>query len=78
MPETFKSLVCQGLGYCCPFAFLSLFHSTGKIADRLGVAPRTVRVHKAAFHRGELQCEKCEKCLAKQPGFRSAAKHKPW
>ena len=78
MPETVKSLICSGLGYCCPFAFFSLFHGSTQIAERLGVAKRTVQEHKAAFHRGEYACEKCENCLAKQPGFRSAAKHKPW
>lgn len=60
---TFNHLVCHELGYCCEFAFFSLFKRTGMIAERLGLEKRTVRYHKAAFVAGETICEDQPKCL---------------
>ena len=61
--QTFKVLVCEGLGYCCEYAFFKMFKQTGKIAARLGCEPRTVRYHKMAFKDGKTICQKAEKCL---------------
>jgi hypothetical protein len=58
-----ERLIRQGLGYCCLWAFFSLFRRTELIAIRLGVTPRTIRLYKARFRGGEFKCEGCEKCL---------------
>lgn len=60
---TVESLICEGLGYCCEFAFFTCFKRTGLIAERLGVEPRTVRYHKMAFVDGKTKCEKKPTCL---------------
>lgn len=52
----FEELVCDGLGYCCAYAFLRVNKRTGLIAARLGLAERTIRWWKAKFRRGELRC----------------------
>lgn len=62
----FEELTCQnGLGYCCPYAFLRVNKRTGMIAARLGLAARTIRWWKAKFRRGELVCEKQPDCMIK-------------
>jgi len=59
-----KTLVVDGLGYCCLWAFFSLFeHLTGQmIADRLGCTPPTVSKWRTLYDRDELRCTNCEKC----------------
>ena len=61
--QTVKRLVCEGLNYCCLWAFFRLHKRTGLIATRLGVTERAIRYWKMAFKQGDLSCEKCEKCL---------------
>lgn len=61
--ETVHSLICDGLGYCCEFAFFRLNKRTGLIAARLGVTDRAIRYHKAAFKAGEFRCKNAAKCL---------------
>jgi hypothetical protein len=56
-------MICEGLGYCCEYAFFRLHKRTGLIAARLGVEDRTVRYHKMAFKDGKLKCQHAEKCL---------------
>jgi len=56
-------LITEDLGYCCPFIFFRLYRRTSVIADRLGVAPSTVRAAKAKVDSGESQCTKCDRCL---------------
>ena len=51
------------LGYCCLWAFFSLFRRTEMIALRLGVTSRTVRLYKERHRDGEFKCEGCAKCL---------------
>src|SRR5512146_1915593 len=60
---TVESLICEGLGYCCEFAFFTCFKRTGLIAERLGVEARTVRYHKMAFKDGRLKCRGAATCL---------------
>lgn len=63
---TVRELICDGLGYCCEYAFFRMEKRTGLIAERLGVDARTVRYHKMAYKDGDLVCEKLiagEKCL---------------
>lgn len=68
----FEKLVCDGLGYCCPYALFRVTKRTGAIATRLGCTERTVRIWKAKFKSGELVCEKQPSCLL--PHIRSLGK----
>lgn len=68
----FEKLVCDGLGYCCPYALFRVTKQTGKIATRLGMTTRTIRIWKARFKSGEIKCEHKEKCLL--PHIRSLGK----
>ena len=51
------------MGYCCPFAFFSIFRRTDLIAARLGVHPATVRRAKAKVDDKEWKCEGCPRCM---------------
>lgn len=53
----------RSLGYCCVWIFFRQFGRTGKIADRLGLSPRTVREWRSRHTAGEFRCEKCQGCL---------------
>lgn len=67
--QTLHLMICsptQGLGYCCEWVFFSCFRSTRLIAARLGVSPRTVRMHKKAARESGC-CEKLETCLFRRP-----------
>jgi hypothetical protein len=64
-PSLTEYLITRALGYCCLWAFFSLFRQTGQIAQRLGVTPRTIRLYKARFRGGGFKCEGCEKCMKK-------------
>jgi hypothetical protein len=59
----FAELVCEGLGYCCPYAFLRVNRKTQEISDRLGMAKRTIRLWKAKYDDKELECSKKSNCL---------------
>lgn len=62
------TLITQGLGYCCLWAFFQFHRRTGLIATRLGIDPRTVRRWKARVREGEFTCEgkgNCMKCAVK-------------
>lgn len=64
--QTVRLLVCdreQGLGYCCPYVFFSLYPSTSLIAARLGVTTRAVRYYKAQLKAGDLRCEERSNCM---------------
>ena len=61
--QTVEILICEGLGYCCEYAFFRVYRRTSLSADRLGVTRRAVGYHKAAFDAGELKCEGRERCL---------------
>lgn len=61
--STFERLVCDGLGYCCPYAFLRTNKQTGHIAIRLGMSDRTVRLWKARFRDKELHCTVQPSCM---------------
>ena len=52
-----------GLGYCCPWFFLTRFRSTQALTDRLGVTRRAVQLAKARVRDGEWKCEGCPSCL---------------
>ncbi len=62
----FEKLVCDGMGYCCPYAFLRVNKQTGMIAQRLGMTPRTIRLWKARFKAKELTCSQFEACMKQQ------------
>jgi hypothetical protein len=68
MQITTVYLITKGLGYCCEWFFWSQFRgkSNQLIADRLGISPRTVKEHKAAFRRGEVWCACVESCMKKR------------
>ena len=63
--QTVRRLITEGLGYCCPWAFFSLFKNTITIALRLGVTTRAVRYAKADFAAGHHRCENCSNCMRK-------------
>jgi len=52
-----------GLGYCCLWAFFSLYKRTEQIALRLGVHERNIARYKARFRAGEFSCEGCTGCM---------------
>lgn len=58
-----RTLITDGLGYCCLWRFFSLYHDTGLIAARLGIDERTVRRYKAALREGRLSCPGYESCM---------------
>lgn len=58
LPELITSL-----GYCCPHAFLQLFHDRQLISARLGVSVRTVAKWKARAKAGECMCTEVDGCL---------------
>lgn len=60
------TLVTEGLGYCCPWAFFSIFRKTPEIAARLGVCEMTVRRAKARVDDKIWKCEECGHCMKKQ------------
>lgn len=45
-PPTIRSLICEGLGYCCPALFFHLYPSSSLVARRLGVTVRAVNYAK--------------------------------
>lgn len=64
--QLFDRLVCEGLGYCCAYAFLRVNKQTGAIATRLGVSDRTVRLWKAKYRAKAVKCEHYENCMLVQ------------
>ena len=66
---TVEHLICDGLGYCCQFAFFSLHRQTGLIAARLGVCERAIRYHKMAFKHGDMECQHLKTCLKEKLKF---------
>lgn len=58
LPELIASL-----GYCCPHAFLQLFHDRQLISARLGVSIRTVAKWKARAKAGGCMCTEVDGCL---------------
>jgi len=56
-------LIEDGLGYCCTWAFFSLYRDKQDISRRLGLHPDTVKLWKKKFNNGELYCLCKEKCL---------------
>jgi len=66
-PKRFSvpTAITEDLGYCCTWFFFHRFGRTGLIAARLGVDPRTVRIHKARVMNGECTCENKENCMKK-------------
>mgnify|MGYP001603033030 CR=1 FL=1 len=56
-------LVTSGLGYCCLWKFLSLYHDNELIAARLGVSVRTIRRYRARMTAGEFTCINAANCL---------------
>jgi len=61
---TFARLVCDGLGYCCPYGFFRFgSRRTGAIAARLGLSDRAIRYQKATFRAGNMVCAGNANCL---------------
>jgi len=58
-----EKLIEDGLGYCCTWAFFSLFHNKHDISNRLGICEARAKLWKAKHKRGELECKCKEKCL---------------
>jgi len=56
-------LIEDGLGYCCTWAFFSLYRDKQDISRRLGIHPDTVKVWKKKYKEGNLCCAGKEKCL---------------
>ena len=63
------ALITQGLGYCCPWIFFSLYRRTGVIADRLGVTTRAIKLWKAKHREGKIGCESNNRCMASKFGL---------
>lgn len=61
-PNLTRHMICDSLGYCCEFAFFHIYADTEThlIADRLGVAMRTIQRHREAAGR----CTNAENCMA--------------
>lgn len=55
-----------GLGYCCLFAFFSLFRKTGEIAERLGVSRQAVQRYRRRYKEGCYHCEQHPSCMVKR------------
>lgn len=51
----------SSLGYCCEWLFFQLYRRNSQIADRLGMAERSVREHRAAAE--EAGCASCPRCM---------------
>lgn len=66
MRALIPTLITDGLGYCCPWAFFHIFRKTPEIAARLGVSERTVRREKARVDDGEEKCKECARCMKEQ------------
>lgn len=58
-----KQLITRSLGYCCLWAFFSLYRKPGQIADRLGCTKNAVKYRKNQFLDGKLKCEQCTNCM---------------
>lgn len=58
-----EQLITDGLGYCCPYAYFSLFRQTRLISARLGICRGQVKVWKARYNNGELTCQCNGKCV---------------
>lgn len=58
-----KRLIEDELGYCCEFAFFTLYRKTALVADRLGVSTRAIKKHKAAVREGCETCSSKPNCL---------------
>lgn len=58
-----ETLITSGLGYCCMWAFFSVYSSTQTIADRLGVSTRAVRKAKERIRSGRYCCESRANCM---------------
>lgn len=59
---TISRMVCEDLGYCCLYAFLSLYKDNALVATRLGVTTRAIRYHRAKMPR----CEEAPTCLSRR------------
>ena len=63
MRITVEHLITEGLGYCCPWFFLTRFKKTGVVAARLGVSRQAVLYARNRVHNGEWECKKTDKCM---------------
>lgn len=61
-PPTVRELICDGLGYCCPWCFFQLFPSSSEAALRLGCTKRAVNYEKA----------RTKECAGREPCLREA------
>lgn len=66
MRSLIRTLITEGMGYCCPWAFFQFFRRSGEIAARLGVTVRTVQLAKKKVREKEWICERCPKCMRPQ------------
>jgi len=67
-------MLCLAEGACCPYAYLIATGdlSSKQIADRLGVAPRTVRYWREQVRKGRCTCEGNGKCYLGNAGAKSS------
>lgn len=63
MTRVVESAIEDGLGYCCPYAFFSIFRQNKMIRERIGVERRAIATWKKKLRDGKLQCKCKEKCL---------------
>lgn len=76
MPKPRQSLMrtlCLAEGACCPYAYLIATGdlSSKCIADRLGIAPRTVRYWRGQVKKGKCKCEGSGDCYLANPSSTS-------
>lgn len=70
-----RTLITEGLGYCCSHLFFTLFPSTSVAARRLGCTIYGVKKEKRRAREGCAGCEGCQ--LAKLPALERAVRQRP-
>lgn len=65
-PPTLRTLVTDGLGYCCVSFFLEQFPSNTLVAIRLGLSKDTVKVWRRRCREGGEACTRGEGCLRRR------------
>ena len=70
-----EKLITDGMGYCCLYAYFSLYRQNRLIAARLGIHRWTVWYWKRKYDNGELTCQCNGKCMKdKLPELKQALK----
>ena len=60
-----QQLVCDNLGYCCPFFFFAYFPSASLVEARLGISKDTVLEWQRKARTGRIACTGSPKCMSR-------------